>query len=294
MNVNIPKIIFIIPYRNREPQLIHFKKYMEYILEDIPNNNYEIYFAHQCDKRPFNRGAIKNIGFIAMKEKYPNDYKNITFVFNDIDTIPCIKNLFDYTTKIGTIKHFFGYKTALGGIVSVTGYDFELMNGFPNYWGWGLEDTDLQIRAFKYNIKIDRSIFYNYDSHMIISIFHGFNRIHSKQQPWRSGINNTDGFKNIKNLNYIYDKDMINISYFTTDIDYINDNYTNEIARSIIPLDKKFKPKNILESKTNFQPHTHNGGFNLNKSNGGFNLNKSNGGFNLNRSNIKLGFTLNR
>ena len=48
----------------------------------------------------FNRGATKNIGFLAMK--YPDTYKQITFVFNDVDTIPNKKNLFNYKTRKGT------------------------------------------------------------------------------------------------------------------------------------------------------------------------------------------------
>ena len=52
---------------------------MSFILEDC--DDYEIYFSHQCDARTFNRGATKNIGFLAIKEKYPNDYKDITFIY---------------------------------------------------------------------------------------------------------------------------------------------------------------------------------------------------------------------
>jgi hypothetical protein len=81
-----PKRVFIVPYRNRAQQKFFFSKYMSFLLED--STDYEIYFSHQCDARTFNRGAIKDIGFLAVKNKYPAHYKDITFIFNDIDTVP--------------------------------------------------------------------------------------------------------------------------------------------------------------------------------------------------------------
>ena len=93
---------------------------MKYILEDV-SYPYEIYFSHQCDKRDFNRGAMKNMGFLAIKDKYPDNYKNITFVFNDVDTMPYTKDLFDCNTKKGVVKHFYGFDFSLGGIFSITG-----------------------------------------------------------------------------------------------------------------------------------------------------------------------------
>lgn len=115
-------------------------------------SEYEIYFSHQCDNRTFNRGAMKNIGFLAIKQKYPDDYKKITFVFNDVDTIP-YKKLFDYDTTEGTIKHFYGFKFALGGIVSITGSDFEKMNGFPCYWGWVMKTMHYYKEADDHNLE---------------------------------------------------------------------------------------------------------------------------------------------
>ena len=107
---------------------------MKILLEDI-TEPYEIYFAHQCDNRPFNRGAMKNLGFIAIKNKYPNHYKDITFIFNDVDTFPGEKGMIDYITTPGIVKHYYGFNFALGGIFSICGADFEKAKGFPNFWG---------------------------------------------------------------------------------------------------------------------------------------------------------------
>ena len=68
---------------------------------------------------------MKNIGFMAMKAKYPNDYKNITLVFNDVDIVPYKKGLIDYNTTTGVIKHFYGYEYALGGIFSIKAGDLK-------------------------------------------------------------------------------------------------------------------------------------------------------------------------
>ena len=70
----IPKKVFIVPYRNRPQHKFFFSKYMSFILEE--KDDYENYFSHQCDARSFNRGGTKNIGFLAIKNRYPNDYQN--------------------------------------------------------------------------------------------------------------------------------------------------------------------------------------------------------------------------
>jgi len=52
-NVKVPKRVFIVPYRNRVQHKFFFSKYMQFILEN--DNDYEIYFSHQCDARSFNK-----------------------------------------------------------------------------------------------------------------------------------------------------------------------------------------------------------------------------------------------
>lgn len=147
-----PKIVYIVPYRNRESELALF-------LQSKKAN--EIYVAHQCDDRPFNRGAMRNIGFLAVKSKYPDSYRDITLVFNDVDTYTASQYNPNYETTHGTVKHFYGFTYTLGGIFSITGADFEKLNGYPNFWAWGYEDNTLNNRCVASGIRIDRTDFVN-------------------------------------------------------------------------------------------------------------------------------------
>ena len=253
----IPKRIFIVPYRNRVQHKFFFSKYMSYILED--KDDYEIYFSHQCDARTFNRGAIKNIGFLAAKNKYPHHYKDITFIFNDVDTIPFTK-IFTYETTHGSVKHYYGFKYTLGGIVVMKGSDFEKTNGFPCFWGWGMEDNVLQKRCEAVGLTIDRSVFYNIGSPEILQLFDGISRIISKKDPWRGeNDDGVDGLRSITQLKYTLDAksenphdniftvnnpriSVINVSTFLTHIPFGTEEYYNydlrEPKRKIIHPDK--------------------------------------------------------
>jgi hypothetical protein len=200
----IPKIIFIVPYRDRIPEKIHFSVYMKYIMEDYDKNDYEIYYSHQMDSRPFNRGATKNIGFLVMKKKYPNDYKNITFVFNDIDTIPIKKNMFNYITTSGVVKHFYGFTFTLGGIFSIVGSDFEKCNGFPNNWGWGLEDNAMNDRVLLNEFVINREQFYPRNSKAVLHLYDAPERLVSNKEPENYIKKNlNDNLINLHEISYI-------------------------------------------------------------------------------------------
>jgi len=203
METTIPKIIFIVPYRDRIPEKLHFSVYMKYIMEDYNTNDYEIYYSHQMDTRPFNRGATKNIGFLVMKKKYPNDYNNITFVFNDIDTVPIKKNMFDYITTQGIVKHFYGFTFTLGGIFSIVGSDFEKCNGFPNNWGWGMEDNAMNDRVLLNEIIINRQQFYPRKSKAVLHLFDTPDRLINNKEPENYLSKNlNDNLNNIYEINY--------------------------------------------------------------------------------------------
>jgi hypothetical protein len=200
----IPKIIFIVPYRDRIAEKLHFSVYMKYIMEDYDKNDYEIYYSHQMDSRPFNRGATKNIGFLVMKKKYPNDYKNITFVFNDIDSVPIKKNMFNYITTSGVVKHFYGFTFTLGGIFSIVGSDFEKCNGFPNNWGWGIEDNAMNDRALLNEFIINREQFYPRNSKAVLHLYETAERLINNKEPDNYVKKNlNDNLNSLHDISYI-------------------------------------------------------------------------------------------
>lgn len=205
MNTNEPPdVVFIVPYRNRPQHKYFFLNYMtHHILPPNTSKKYEIYMSHQHDKRAFNRGAMKNIGFLAVKNKYPEHYKSITFVFNDVDTLP-FASIFNYQTTQGIVKHFYGFEYALGGIVAITGADFEAVNGFPNYWGWGMEDRVLQERCLERQLRIDRNQFFPIGSPEILQLFDGVERLINPADMERSkyDASTTNGLTSISLLKY--------------------------------------------------------------------------------------------
>ena len=214
-----PKYIFIVPYRDRQAHRLFFLKYIDYILEDYSKESYEILFSHQNNTLSFNRGAVKNIGFHYIREKYPDAYKKMVFIFQDVDTMPHRKNLLNYDVSGGEIKHFYGYTYTLGGIFSINGEDFEKINGFPNYWEWGFEDNVLNKRAIQHNIHINRSTFFPIDS---MEILHFYDEINKKID--KRVLNNTfnksfiekDGLNSLNHINYQFnhDKNMLDIHSF--------------------------------------------------------------------------------
>lgn len=228
--LSIPNIVFIIPYRDRE---IHKNLFLEHYNNTKKyynwHDNYsEIYFIHQQDKHPFNRGAMKNIGFIFIKTKYPDNYKNITIVFNDVDTYPNIPELIDYETEEGIVKHYYGYNWALGGILSIKAGDFEKIKGFPNLWGWGLEDNELNNRC-KNVLKIDRSNFFNINDKRITRLNDGLIRNKSNRETYiyKYERNLLDDLTKINDIVYYEKGIFVNVLNFKIKRIYNNNELSN-------------------------------------------------------------------
>lgn len=217
-----PKIVFIVPYRDREQHRLFFSRHMAYIMEDYLEGEYKILFIHQCDSRSFNRGAMKNIGFLMVRELYPNDYSTITLVFNDVDTMPFSKGFLQYETVPGKVKHFYGFTFALGGIVSMTAGDFEKVNGFPNFWAWGYEDNLLNYRVKILNgLEIDRSQFYPIRDKNMMHFGDGVERTINRKEFERYKGETREGIDSIKDLEYELDSatGMVHVRRFQTGVE---------------------------------------------------------------------------
>lgn len=222
-NSKIPSLIFIIPYRDRPEQKFVFEKYMSYLLEDYKKGDYAIFFVEQKDDRNFNRGALKNIGFLAIKKKYPKHYQKITFVFNDVDTFPYKKGLLDYKTRSGVIKHFFGFEFTLGGIFSITGADFELIGGFPNFWTWGYEDNIIYNKANQApGLMVDRSVFFKIFDHNIVHMTDSLKRTINVNQMNSNDamVKVNNNVNSVVNINHTIIGNKIIVNWFDISLPY--------------------------------------------------------------------------
>lgn len=217
-----PTTIFIVPYRNRIPQKAYFEKYFEDRVSKQPGMEIsEYYFIHQKDDRPFNRGAIKNIGFLILSKKYP-EWRDINFVFHDLDHYPKPHITFPYITEDGVVKHYFGFENTLGGVVSIKGKDFIKTNGFPMFWGWGYEDNEFNNRVTSAGITIDRKDFIDFSdlnqtrASLTMVEGEGYTRSITKEDIRRYFTKTTEGLNHVRNIDYSINGYMIDVVKFNT------------------------------------------------------------------------------
>lgn len=150
------KYNFIIPYRNRKEHLTEFvNRFGKYREEN--KLDAEFYIVHQMNSAEFNRGALNNIGFLESCKIRPDGL----FIFHDVDIYPVYWGSIKYDTSIGQIRHpicaRYDAPKNLGGIACFWENEFEKVNGFPNYWGWGIEDNTILLRASRLGFTVDES-----------------------------------------------------------------------------------------------------------------------------------------
>jgi N-terminal domain of galactosyltransferase/N-terminal region of glycosyl transferase group 7 len=254
----VPKIVFVVPYRDREHQRAFFSRHMKYILEDEPPGKCLILFAEQCFPGSFNRGGIKNAGFMAVKARWPREYKDMTVVFNDLDVMPYTKNFFQYETTPGTVKHFFGYTHVLGGLVSINGGDFERVNGFPHFYSYGYEDSILQRRVLDAGLQIDRNNFYAARSPHAVNVMalnDGIERTGNfpEHQRYLSGELVTEGLRSVRRFQYEFVDDAHTVKVHVFDFgrpEIVADNITVDLLRGQDIYRHLRDKKNMMNTQT--------------------------------------------
>ena len=202
---------FIVPYRDRPLEKEAMRRYFNSLVLPLYPTAV-LLFINQSDTRPFNRGALKNIG--ALYVRRINPYEDCTLVFHDVDIHPTSMNPNDLTVEPGTVKQLFGIGKALGGIYSIRLSDFIKTKGYPNYWGWVWEDNLMFRRFAVTGGKIARLVqkkgrkpkIHSVSSRKAISINCVLNYL----------VGRSDDMFSVRNVKYSIEDDTLNIYDFNT------------------------------------------------------------------------------
>jgi hypothetical protein len=214
--------VFIVPYRDRVEHKAKFISYYNKLISirEEWGKGVRLLIVEQDDDRPFNRGALKNIGALHVHRLWGSEAGNITLVFHDIDTLPIFPLTINFSCRPHTVSHIYGNSSALGGIFSIRIQDFFRAHGFPNIWGWGYEDNILTQRTERIGMVIQREYkialrdmsriirldIHTHNSTRAISIT-DLKRVLSKQ---------TDGIFDIGNIVFKSEDDTLRVQHFTT------------------------------------------------------------------------------
>jgi hypothetical protein len=153
MGINMsPKLGIIIPYRDRTDHLDEFlSETTRFFAADPINTGISPRFliVEQAPGLPFNRGALKNVGFRLLEPEV--EY----ICLHDVDWVPIDADYRWPERPMMIIRHGLSLPpnlvdVLLGGVVLLQNRHFAAANGFSNsYWGWGYEDVDLRERLLR-------------------------------------------------------------------------------------------------------------------------------------------------
>ena len=92
------------------------------------------------------------------------------------------------------------------------------MNGFPNLWAWGFEDNELQKRALRLGITIDRTQFHPFMDKNILQLQDGLSRKVNKSEYDVFKSNTSEGIGSLTNVQYVFDETtgFVSVSEFNT------------------------------------------------------------------------------
>lgn len=166
-----PATIFLVPVRDRQQQMVDFASHVPpYLDRTLGQDNWEIWFIQDVgteNKRPFNKGALFNIGFLELKAQFPDGWQDKVLVMHDVDVYvkrECTDSRpIEYTVPCaGVIRHPYGEidprkGPIMGCFTILYASDYARVNGVPNYYGWGVEDVTFGFRCQAVGIQIDET-----------------------------------------------------------------------------------------------------------------------------------------
>lgn len=243
---NISHIIFL-PYRDREEELkIFYNNMVKIFDEQIGKNKYKMIVLHQLDKKLFNKGAILNSGFVWFKKLYPNIYKDLILINHDIDIYVKKTGIINYNCNDNEVKHPYGEKyenpKALLGCFNILKFkNYELVGGYPNYYGWGSEDTCFGQRCIAKNLYINEENFIYRRQHQDIVDPDSHPSPKQKQFCY---------IQNKRNMNQLIKENFNNPDDTFKKVDYIVEKIYHPFTNEEI-INKNDEVKKYLEKKEN-------------------------------------------
>ncbi|PAA53138.1 hypothetical protein BOX15_Mlig019227g2, partial [Macrostomum lignano] len=145
-------LAIVIPFRDRWRQLRNLLSVLHPMLQRQQSGCYRVFVVEQYGGGAFNKGRLNNAGFLEAMRRH-----NFTCViFQDTDIVPeNDRNPYlcgsvrprHLAVAVDTNRYRLPYAALVGGVIAFTTRHFFRVNGYSNlYWGWGLEDDDMELR----------------------------------------------------------------------------------------------------------------------------------------------------
>ncbi|MEJ7668028.1 MAG: galactosyltransferase-related protein [Casimicrobiaceae bacterium] len=151
------RLAIVVPYRDRADHLARFLPHITAYFERDKLDcaiRYSVHIVEQLGTATFNRGAVKNAGFLLTRAGA--DY----VCFHDVDYLPLWADYSFARRPTRLIWHGLDPEpdraAFLGGVVAFNLADFARINGYSNdYWEWGYEDDDLRERCRRAGLEME-------------------------------------------------------------------------------------------------------------------------------------------
>lgn len=164
----VKRLHIVVPYRDREEHRARFVPHLRgWLARHQPDIPYRVTIVEQENGLPFNRGTLKNIGFVLGAEA--SDYT----VLHDIDYLPDDADYGWAPHPTAILRHGAESRpvapgrsaatvtsdldSTFGGVLLLPNTVFRAIDGYSNlFWGWGYEDFDFSLRMRARRIEMGR------------------------------------------------------------------------------------------------------------------------------------------